>query len=39
MLHHPKVVAILSKMDELKDNEESFALYDWNMQKELAGLF
>ena len=38
MLHHPKVVAILSKMDELTDDKESFALYDWKMQKELARL-
>ena len=38
MLHHPKVVAILSKMDELTDDKESFALYDWKVQKELARL-
>lgn len=38
MLHHPKVVAILSEMDELTDSKESFALYDWKMQKELARL-
>ena len=38
MLHHPKVVAILSKMDELRDDQESFALFDWIMQKELARL-
>lgn len=37
-LHHPKVVAILSKMDRLTDNEKDFALFDWEMQKELAGL-
>ena len=38
MLHHPKVVAILSEMDELRDDQESFALFDWIMQKELARL-
>ena len=36
MLHHPKVVAILSQMDELIDSKESFSLFDWMMQKELA---
>ena len=38
MLQHPKVVAILSEMDELVDSKESFALFDWLMQKELARL-
>ena len=28
MLHHPKVVAILSKMDEFTEDKESFALYE-----------
>lgn len=37
-LNHPKVVAILSELDELTDTKESFALFDWNMQKELAKL-
>lgn len=36
--HHPKVVAILSRMDELKDDAEAFAVYDWELQKELAYL-
>ena len=38
MLHHPKVVAMLARMDELTDSKESYALYDWEMQKELARL-
>jgi len=38
MLNHPKVVAILAQMDELTDTKESFALFDWEMQKELARL-
>lgn len=37
-LHHPKVVSLLSEMDELEDSKESFALYDWKMQRELARL-
>lgn len=38
MLNHPKVVGLLSQMDELVDSKESFALYDWKIQKELARL-
>ncbi|WP_342536389.1 GntR family transcriptional regulator [Sporosarcina sp. FSL K6-3508] len=38
MLNHPKVVSILSQVDELIDCKEQFALYDWKMQKELARL-
>lgn len=37
-MHHPKVVAILSKMDELTDDAADFAVYDWELQKELAYL-
>lgn len=37
-LHHPKVVALLSKMDELKDDAEDIAVYDWELHKELAFL-
>lgn len=38
MLNHPKVVGILSQMDDLQDSKEAFALYDWKIQKELAKL-
>ncbi|WP_164670880.1 GntR family transcriptional regulator [Virgibacillus doumboii] len=37
-LHHPKVVGILAKMDELMDQPEDYALFDWKLQKELASL-
>ncbi|WP_153721121.1 GntR family transcriptional regulator [Sporosarcina cascadiensis] len=37
-LNHPKVVGLLSEVDELPDTPEAFALYDWKMQKELARL-
>ncbi|MHA6260573.1 GntR family transcriptional regulator [Sporosarcina sp. CAU 1771] len=37
-LNHPKVVGILSGMDELADTKEAFALFDWKIQKELAQL-
>ncbi|MFD1929441.1 GntR family transcriptional regulator [Sporosarcina siberiensis] len=36
LLNHPKVVGLLSQMDELVDSKESFAIYDWKIQKELA---
>jgi len=38
MLNHPKVVGILSQMDELTDDKVEFALFDWEIQKELARL-
>lgn len=37
-LHNLKVVAVLSRMDELEDCPEDYALYDWELQKELASL-
>lgn len=36
--HHPKVVALLSDMDTLSDKPEDYALFDWSLQKKLAGL-
>ncbi|GAA0500750.1 hypothetical protein GCM10008986_30120 [Salinibacillus aidingensis] len=38
MNHYPKVVAILSEMDTLHDQAEDFALFDWHLQKRVAGL-
>ena len=38
MLNHPKVVGLLSEMDDLQDSAEAFALFDWKVQKELARL-
>lgn len=37
-LNYPKVVGLLSEMDDLEDHKEAFALYDWKVQKELARL-
>lgn len=37
-LNHPKVVGLLSAIDELEDTPEAFASYDWKVQKELARL-
>ncbi|EGQ20302.1 fatty acid metabolism regulator protein [Sporosarcina newyorkensis 2681] len=37
-LNHPKVVGVLSEIDELPDLPEAFAFYDWKVQKELARL-
>lgn len=36
--HHPKVVGLLSQMDDLQDKAEDYAEYDWKLQKELAAL-
>ncbi|MGY0691959.1 GntR family transcriptional regulator [Virgibacillus sp. FSP13] len=38
MHYHPKVVAALAEMDTLSDRPEDYALFDWNLQKSLAGL-
>lgn len=37
-LNYPKVVGVLSEMDELPDTPQAFACYDWRVQTELAGL-
>jgi GntR family negative regulator for fad regulon and positive regulator of fabA len=36
--HHPKVVALLSGVDELADTAEDCAAFDWELQKQLARL-
>lgn len=35
-LNHPKVVGLLSAIDELQDTSEAFASYDWKVHRELA---
>lgn len=37
-LNHPKVVAILSKVDELPDDAEAYTQFDWELQLKLAEL-
>lgn len=37
-LNHPKVVGLLSEIDELANTPENFASFDWKVQKELARL-
>lgn len=34
----PKVVALLSRLEELKDDADSYAAFDWHLQKQLAAL-
>ena len=34
--HQPKVVALLANLEQLEDHAESFAAFDWNLQKNLA---
>jgi GntR family negative regulator for fad regulon and positive regulator of fabA len=36
--HQPKVVALLANLDQLKQDAESFATFDWDLQKHLARL-
>src|SRR5690625_4451684 len=37
-LNHPKVVGLLLEADTLVDTAEAYAIYDWELQKELAKL-
>jgi len=37
-LNHPKVVGLLLEADTLVDEAETYAIYDWKLQKELAKL-
>ncbi|MEH7353967.1 GntR family transcriptional regulator [Neobacillus drentensis] len=36
--NRPKVVALLADLDQLNDDSNSYAYYDWDLQKGLAGL-
>lgn len=36
--NRPKVVALLADLDQLNDDSNSYANYDWDLQKGLAGL-
>ncbi|HLS60455.1 MAG TPA: GntR family transcriptional regulator [Virgibacillus sp.] len=37
-LNHPKVVGLLLQAETLADTAEAYAIYDWELQKELAKL-
>ncbi|MDM5251000.1 MULTISPECIES: GntR family transcriptional regulator [unclassified Lysinibacillus] len=36
--NQPKVVALLANLEQLKDSPESYAAFDWELQKKCAGL-
>ncbi|UPW85276.1 GntR family transcriptional regulator [Lysinibacillus sp. Ag94] len=36
--NQPKVVALLANLEQLKDSAESYAAFDWDLQKSCAGL-
>ncbi|MGE7929005.1 GntR family transcriptional regulator [Lysinibacillus xylanilyticus] len=36
--NQPKVVALLANLEQLEDNAESYAAFDWDLQKRCAGL-
>lgn len=38
MFNQPKVVALLANLEQLEDNAESYAAFDWDLQKNCAGL-
>lgn len=38
MFNQPKVVALLANLEQLEDTAESYAAFDWDLQKKCAGL-